>query len=526
MPSSSSFLTRLLGIARRRLGEMLIGPHVEPVQGLALVQRRQPAVLVVVGVVVAAFLIQLQEAVEADDRAGRAEGDPAGRAIDVGRDLIHHRRFHLAGNRALPDQLIEPQLIGIEHACHLGRMAEQVGRADRLMRLLGVLGDGLIEPRVLRHILRAVVAIDQAARGGDRIDRQTDAVGSHIGNQADGLAAQVDALIQALGQLHGAAGGETQLARGFLLQGRGRERRLRMPADLAMLELGDRIAGLGRDRGDGVLGQRLGVEVELVELMAVEMGQAGREGGARPGLERAFDRPVFAGAEHLDLGFALADQAQRHRLDAAGRAAAGQLAPQHRREREAHQVIQRAARHVGVDQLVVQFPRVLERLEHGGLGDLVEHDALDRDALDRLALFQHLGQMPGDRLALAIRIGREEQRLGAFQGLDDVLDALFSALLDLPRHGEIFVGADRAILGGQIAHMAIAGEHDIVVAKVFVDGLRLGGRLDDDDVHETAGDPSLSHLGTRDDPFSAARRDRRDGGPSALPIPIPAELSR
>jgi hypothetical protein len=46
---------------------------------------------------------------------------------------------------------------------------------------------------------------------------------------------------------------------------------------------------------------------------------------------------------------------------------------------------------------------VLERLEHRLLGDLVEGDA--GDFLGVLA--QHLRDVPGDRLALAVRVGRQ-----------------------------------------------------------------------------------------------------------------------
>ena len=88
--------------------------------------------------------------------------------------------------------------------------------------------------------------------------------------------------------------------------------------------------------------------------------------------------------EDLDLGLALADQAQRHRLHAAGRAAARQLAPQHRREGEAHQIVERAARQVGVDQRLVEVARMGDGVEHRLLGDGVEGDALDVDALQRL----------------------------------------------------------------------------------------------------------------------------------------------
>ena len=56
------------------------------------------------------------------------------------------------------------------------------------------------------------------------------------------------------------------------------------------------------------------------------------------------DRPVLRGAGRPDLLLALDDHAQRRRLHAAGGQAALHLAPQHRREIEADQVVQRAPR--------------------------------------------------------------------------------------------------------------------------------------------------------------------------------------
>jgi D-lyxose ketol-isomerase len=61
--------------------------------------------------------------------------------------------------------------------------------------------------------------------------------------------------------------------------------------------------------------------------------------------------------EQLDLALAVDDQAQRHRLHAARRLGAGQLAPQHRRQGEADQIIERAAGAVGVDQILVELAR-------------------------------------------------------------------------------------------------------------------------------------------------------------------------
>src|SRR5206468_3438309 len=132
-------------------------------------------------------------------------------------------------------------------------------------------------------------------------------------------------------------------------QGRGDEGRRRVAPDLAAVDRGDR-EGAALDLAPGLLGARLGVQIELVELAAVEMGEAGLQRLLLRCAEQGIDRPVFAGLEDLDLGFALADQAQRDRLDPAGRTAARQLAPQYRRQREADQVVERPAGEIGVDQ--------------------------------------------------------------------------------------------------------------------------------------------------------------------------------
>ena len=55
--------------------------------------------------------------------------------------------------------------------------------------------------------------------------------------------------------------------------------------------------------------------------------------------------------------------------------------------------------------------------------------------------------------------------------------------IDLPDHGEIVVRLHRAVLGGQVADMAEAGQHFIAGAQILIDGLGLGGGFDDEDVH-------------------------------------------
>jgi hypothetical protein len=82
------------------------------------------------------------------------------------------------------------------------------------------------------------------------------------------------------------------------------------------------------------------LDVELAELGAGDGGEPGANLLAPGRGEQGLDTPVLFGLEGLDLGLAVADEAQGHRLHPAGRAGARQLAPQHRREREADEVVE------------------------------------------------------------------------------------------------------------------------------------------------------------------------------------------
>ncbi len=90
--------------------------------GLAFAHRRQAA-RILVFLVVAAFLIEREEAIELDDLAGGAQLQHAGAGLgfDVDGGALEFGRLHLARNGALPDQFIEPRLVGIEPAADGGR---------------------------------------------------------------------------------------------------------------------------------------------------------------------------------------------------------------------------------------------------------------------------------------------------------------------------------------------------------------------------------------------------------------------
>jgi hypothetical protein len=122
---------------------------------------------------------------------------------------------------------------------------------------------------------------------------------------------------------------------------------------------------------------------------------------------------------------------------------------------------------------------MLDRVTDGAAGDLVERHPMHGDALQCASLLQHGANVPADRLALAVGVGREIKGLGALQRLGDGCDLTRAALVGRPVHRKVFVGSDAAVLGRQVADVAEAREHGEVVAKILVDRLGLGGRFYD-----------------------------------------------
>ena len=383
---------RRFRVARRRLGKVLLGLDRAVGDLVALVEHRQAAAGVVlvgrhvvlalggVQALVASLLVDLEEAFELDDRAGGAQRvglAVAALHLDVGRRLLDLGGRHLAGHGTLPDQLIQPRLVLLEVLGDVRWLARHFRGADRLVRFLGVLRLGLVFADEGGDEPLRVFARDQPADGVDRLRHDGDAVGSHVGDEADGLAADVDALIEALGDLHRLLGREAELARGVHLQRRGGKRRVRVALDALLVDRDDAEVALLDGRLDGV-GLVALLDVELLEVRAVDGVEAGGELLALAGRHDGVDGPVLVGAEGLDLGLAVADEAQGDGLHASRRAGARQLAPQHRRQGEADEIVERPAREVGRDERPVDLAGLAQRGEDCLLGDGVEGDALDR----------------------------------------------------------------------------------------------------------------------------------------------------
>ncbi len=128
---------------------------------------------------------------------------------------------------------------------------------------------------------------------------------------------------------------------------------------------------------------RLGpaLDVELLERGAVDGIEAGRELLTLARRQRGLDGPVFLALEGLDLGLAVAHEPQRHRLDAAGRAGTGELAPEHGREGKADEVVERPAGKVGGHERGIDLARLAQRCQDRLLRHRIEGDALDLGVL-------------------------------------------------------------------------------------------------------------------------------------------------
>jgi hypothetical protein len=132
------------------------------------------------------------------------------------------------------------------------------------------------------------------------------------------------------------------------------------------------------------------------------------------------------------------------------------------------------------------------------IGDRLRSDLVEDHSLGGHLRLQLLQQVPGDRLALTVTVGREQQLVGGRQrileraqggpllGIDDV--QRLKAVVDVdsgPRPLLTFVlGGHLGGAGRQIPYVTTARFDDVTVAEKARDLGRLGWRLDD---HEPFG---------------------------------------
>ena len=469
---------RGLGVARGGLGEVLLRAHLEELHHLSLLEGGQPALLVVLGAVIATLPVDRHEAGVGDGRPGGAEGVPRP-AGEVHPHRVEDRGGHLAGDRAPPDELVEPQLVPAQVRGQLLGRAAHRGRPHRLVRLLGVLAPVGVDPGAVGQLVDAVARGDEPADLLERLPGEGHRVRAHVGDEADPASADVDPLVELLSGAHGPLGGEAELAHRLLLQGGGGEgRRWGAPTLLALHRAhGQAATGGGEEPLLHPLRLGGGADAELAELLALPLGQPRQELAALgPGV--GLDRPVLFLLERLDLLLTLHDEAQGRALHPPGGEPAPDLLPQQGREVEAHQVVQRPARLLGVHQRHGEVPRVGHGVLHGLPGDLVEDHAAHVLVLQQPALGEELAQVPGDGLPLAVRVGGEEEGVRLLHRAGDGVHVALVLLDGLVAHLEPAGGVDRALPGHQVAHVPVRGQHLELRSQVLANRARLRGRLD------------------------------------------------
>ena len=349
---------------------------------------------------------------EGDDPARGGEHDVlAGRrrTTQPDRDAAPLGVLHLRGDRAHPDQLVEPELVTGQPG-RRGRAEPLAGRADRLVRLLGVLDLRLVGAGDVGEVLRTEQLAHLLTRRRDRRLRERHRVGTHVGDEA--------VLVEPLRDRHRAGGAVAELARGLLLQRRRAERcvglaTIRLRLDRPHRELGvaqrrhqrlcPRPVDVGHAGGLQLTGGReVRASRDSAAVDGVELGREDPVGVVGAGVEAALEIPVRRDAERHALALPVDHQARRDRLHPAGREAAHDLLPEHRGDLVAVEAVEDASGLLGLDEVHVDLPGVLDRLEDRLLGDLVEHHATHGDLRLQLVL-----EVPGDRLPLAVLIGGE-----------------------------------------------------------------------------------------------------------------------
>ena len=87
-------------------------------------------------------------------------------------------------------------------------------------------------------------------------------------------------------------------------------------------------------------------------------------------------------------------------------------------------------------------------------------------------------QVPGDRLAFAVGVSREQDGGLAARVLLQPLDDVLALLGDDVLRPEVVFDVDAELAGGQVADVAQAGAHRVVAPQELFDRFGLGGRFD------------------------------------------------
>ena len=312
---------RGLGIAGGRRGEMLLRANGLELQRLSLSEVRQGRLDFLLLVVLSLF-------VEGGE-AGKFEALVVGPehilpALGLDGHVVVEGAGHLRGGEAVPDQLIEPELVLVEVGPYPLRVQLDITGPNGLVGILRG-GLGLVAVGLAVVILAAPAAQDIVLGRRQRLFGDSLGVGTHIGDEAHGAhAGNLHAFIELLRQRHGALGRHAQLPGRLLLQGGGDKRRRRGAPLLAALDAlhleGLPPAGVGDSLNLGFAAQ-----LPFFRIAVKPRGEGARL--VHP-VQIHVDGPILLGLEGPNFILPVHHQPRGHRLDPPRRKAAANFLPQ------------------------------------------------------------------------------------------------------------------------------------------------------------------------------------------------------
>ena len=211
-------------------------------------------------------------------------------------------------------------------------------------------------------------------------------------------------------QPHGLLGGKIQIFRGLLLQGTGGEGQRRLLGPLSPLHIRHLVRNAVQFF-ENLIQLLPGGNSHFLFFFSVKLCR--QRFFLSRNLKIRLQCPVFFRNKGIDLILPVSDNPQGHRLYPSGAQSPFNLLPQKGADPVSHHPVQHSSGLLLVHQIHVNLSGVLDGLLHRGFGDLVEGNPAHLAAVQ----IQSLGQMPGNRLTFAVRVGRKIDFFRLLRGL-------------------------------------------------------------------------------------------------------------
>ena len=416
-------------------------PHSEP--------RREYRARIPLLFIFAALYIDLHESVEEAFFPHRGEFAVEAVGDYRGGGPFYAGVGHLGGYGPFPDEVVE---LHLRHRAVYVRTGDVRG-ADGLVCLLRPLRLCLVVARA--GVSGPVHLCDATLCGGQCQRREGGGVGTHIGYKPR--------FVEALCGGHGLRDREAQLARRLLLELRGGKGGRGGAQHLFLLYVGHGETGVAArfEEGAGLFGR-----FEMVVEGGLELFATGGEDRLHLKICIAVECGDFALPVHYET--------DRYRLYAPRREPPADFPPQDGGELVTDQAVEDAPGLLGLDEVHVYLPRILDGMEDGPLGYFVEDDPAGALRIEA----EGIEEVPRNGLPFAVFIAREPDGVGFAGGGREVGDHLLLIvghhIIGLEGAGRIY----RQLPVGQVPDVPVARFYSKFLTEKFFNRLGFCRRFD------------------------------------------------